>query len=60
MNVSIIMEIEDQNYFYQIKLKNIDDLGNEYMLILNSKVNCFILLILENNVDIDIVVLSDL
>lgn len=54
------MEIEDQNYFYQIKLKNIEDLGNEYMLILNSKVNCFILLILENNVDIDIVVLSDL
>lgn len=59
-NASIIMETEDQNYFYQTKLKNTEDLGNEYMLISNSKANCFISPILENNADIDIVVPSDL
>lgn len=59
-NASIIMETEDQNHFYQTKLKNTEDLGNEYMLISNSKANCFISPILENNADIDIVVPSDL
>lgn len=54
------METEDQNHFYQTKLKNTEDLGNEYMLISNSKANCFISPILENNADIDIVVPSDL
>lgn len=59
-NASIIMKTEDHNYFYQTELKNTEDLGNEYMLISNSKANCFISPILENNADIDIIVPSDL